>query len=186
MAIGIKKFGDPHVYTVLSYDDLIEDPYYCVVKYDPVWKEATHPNRVSLSENDWERVDRDQVEFISRDWAEVACACQESFELYFPGEDYEDCRPQYSEKIANALDELRKGTIGIEKLEELHSLFSYVYRLFYPYKFDTSERAMAESYTQLNITDMCDVWSRTTLVQPHLIELHIGIVNKLIQEKQIG
>lgn len=38
------------------------------------------------------------------------------------------------------------------------------------------------SYTQLDFTDIHDVWTRTIFIQPFVLVKHLSIINKLIQD----
>lgn len=187
MTIAIKKFGDPHIYTVLSFDDYEDDPYYCCVKYDPEYGDHTHPNRVCFSDNDWERVDRHEVEHYSRFWVNLSTLTPESRTMYHPDltdADLTDLDLSFrSDKmilLTTALKE--KGGLSILFLKAMKKEMVAVFNMqCHPHERDAIDK-VAESYTQLDFTDIHDVWTRTKFIQPFVLVKHLSIINKLIQD----
>lgn len=186
MAIAVKKFGDPHIYTVLSYDDIEHDPYYCCVKYDPAYRLFSHPFQVNLAENDWERVDRKEVELFARDWIDILsnAECFEFYQIDHGGPLLEIINTDIIKGISSVIHgagrtfetytNLRNGMLGVFKKQV---------------RFMESENLLDkvnENYSRDTLIEMLQIWSRTNLIQPHVIIEHIQIINHLILEKQSG
>lgn len=183
MAIGIKKYGDNHIYTVLSYDDIPDDLYYCCVKFEPEYPECTHPNRVNLADNDWERIDRHEVEHFARDWSDLLLCFPE---LNVPFEKHPDIPFEAIDKALASLTKKlpEKGMVTLEDCDMILLMLKKHYRTYYigipglvpeecPYG------KVAEKCSKSELTAIRDIWNRTMFVQPHLILEHIQIINLL-------